>query len=219
MCNYIALMINLQKVTFRYNQAGEVFNFPDWSVEQGAHSLILGSSGSGKTTLLHILAGILTPQSGKVVIGKKNLTELKGAALDQYRGQNIGLVFQKPHLISTLSLQENLYLAQYLAGLKQDKKRVREVLEALAITHRKDALVTTLSQGEAQRASIARAVLNKPLVMLADEPTSSLDDENCQRVVSILQDQATRYQATLIIATHDQRVKDEIKNHLIVQQV
>lgn len=212
-------MISLQEVTFRYHQAGEVFNFPNWTIEQGEHSLILGSSGSGKTTLLHILAGILTPQSGKVIVGKKNLAELKGAALDQYRGRNIGLVFQKPHLISTLSLQENLYLAQYLAGLQQDRERVREVLETLAIFHRKDALVTTLSQGEAQRAAIARAVLNKPLVILADEPTSSLDDENCQRVVRILQDQASRYQATLIMATHDQRVKDEIKKHLIVQNV
>jgi putative ABC transport system ATP-binding protein len=212
-------MISLQGVTFRYDQAGEAFNFPDWTVEQGEHCLILGSSGSGKTTLLHILAGILKPQGGKVIVGKKNLADLKGAALDQYRGQHIGLVFQKPHLISTLSLQGNLSLAQYLAGLKQDKARVREVLETLAIFHRKDALVTTLSQGEAQRASIARAVLNKPLVILADEPTSSLDDENCHRVIQILQDQASRYQATLIIATHDQRVKDKIKKHLIVQNV
>lgn len=212
-------MISLQDVAFRYHQAGEAFHFSNWTVEQGEHCLILGSSGSGKTTLLHILAGILRPQSGKVMVGKKNIAELKDSALDQYRGQNIGLVFQKPHLISSLSLQENLFLAQYLAGLKQDKERVREVMETLAIYHRKDALVTTLSQGEAQRASIARAVLNKPLVILADEPTSSLDDENCHRVIRILQAQASRHQATLVIATHDQRVKDEIKKHLTVQAI
>lgn len=212
-------MIRLKDVIFHYNSASHPFQFPDWNVEQGEHCLILGSSGSGKTTLLHILAGILKPQQGKVFVGKENIAHLNGSGLDKYRGQNIGLVFQKPHLIHSLSLEKNLYLAQYLAGLQQDKARVQEVMESLAIAHRKHALVTTLSHGEAQRASIARAVLNKPQVILADEPSSSLDDENCYRVLQILQDQAYRHHATLIIATHDQRVKDAIQKHLTMKSI
>lgn len=209
-------MIHLAQLRFQYSSDSKVLTFPDWNVEQGEHALILGFSGSGKTTLLHLLAGLLTPKSGTLSVGKKDLATISGSKLDKYRGQNIGLVFQKPHLINALSLEKNLLLAQYMAGLKQDKKAVAKVIDTLGLTHRKDALIHTLSQGEAQRASIARAVLNNPLVILADEPTSSLDDDNCERVLHILQEQARRYQATLVIATHDQRVKDKIDKQYIM---
>jgi putative ABC transport system ATP-binding protein len=205
-----SIMISLQQVSFQYTPESETLQFRDWAVAQGEHALILGSSGSGKTTLLHLLAGLLRPKSGQLKVGNEDLARLSGTKLDKYRGKNIGLVFQKPHLITALSLEQNLLMAQYLAGLKQDKKRVQEVSDALGLSHRRKALVHTLSQGEAQRASIARAVLNNPLVILADEPTSSLDDENCGRVLDILQQQAKSYHATLVIATHDQRVKDVI---------
>jgi ABC-type lipoprotein export system ATPase subunit len=205
-------MIQLSQLTFQYTSQSDVLTFPDWEVAQGDHALILGSSGSGKTTLLHLLAGLLSPRNGQILVGDKNLADLQGSALDKYRGQNIGLVFQQPHLISALSLEQNLLLAQYMAGLPQDHQRVNEVIETLGLSHRKKALIHTLSQGEAQRASIARAVLNNPLVILADEPTSSLDDENCERVLNTLKQQANTYRATLVIATHDQRVKDVIDN-------
>lgn len=205
-------MIQLSQLTFQYTSQSDVLTFPDWEVAQGGHALILGSSGSGKTTLLHLLAGLLSPKSGRILVGDKNLADLQGSALDKYRGQNIGLVFQQPHLISALSLEQNLLLAQYMASLPEDHQRVDEVIETLGLSHRKKALIHTLSQGEAQRASIARAVLNNPLVILADEPTSSLDDENCERVLNTLEQQANTHQATLVIATHDQRVKDVIDN-------
>lgn len=205
-------MIQLANLTFQYTSDSELLSFADWHVAQGGHALILGSSGSGKTTLLHLLAGLLRPKSGKIIVGDQDLAKLQGSALDKYRGQNIGLVFQQPHLISALSLQQNLLLAQYMAGLPQDHQRVNEVIETLGLGHRRKALIHTLSQGEAQRASIARAVLNNPLVILADEPTSSLDDENCDRVLQTLQQQANSYRATLVIATHDQRVKDVVDN-------
>lgn len=209
-------MIHLAQLSFQYTPDSDELTFPDWKVQQGEHALILGSSGSGKTTLLHLLAGLLKPKSGQLSVGNQDLATLSGSALDKYRGQNIGLVFQKPHLINALSLEKNLLLAQYMAGLKQDKKRVAEVIDTLGLGHRKNALIHTLSQGEAQRASIARAVLNNPLVILADEPTSSLDDENCNKVLQILQDQAHNYRATLVIATHDQRVKDEIDKQYVM---
>lgn len=210
------IMIRFEQLTFQYTPKAELLTFPDWAVEQGEHALILGSSGSGKTTLLHLLAGLLKPKSGRLIVGQEDLSTISGSALDKYRGRNIGLVFQKPHLLNALSLQQNLLLAQYMAGLKQDKNRVNEVIEALSLDHRKHALVHTLSQGEAQRASIARAVLNNPLVILADEPTSSLDDENCDKVLEILQKQAQSYQATLVIATHDQRIKDVVDKQYIM---
>lgn len=210
-------MISIQQLTFQYHSDSDPIHFPDWEVPQGEQALIIGSSGSGKTTLLHLLAGLLTPQKGMIKVGEKDLARLASNALDKYRGQHIGLVFQKPHLLNSLSLEQNLLLAQYMAGLKQDHARVIEVIERLGLTHRKKALVTTLSLGEAQRASIARAVINDPSVILADEPTSSLDDENCEKVLSILQEQASTQHATLVIATHDQRVKDLIDKHYIMR--
>ncbi|MDF9798474.1 putative ABC transport system ATP-binding protein [Catalinimonas alkaloidigena] len=210
-------MISIQQLTFQYNAHSHPIHFPDWQVAQGEHALILGSSGSGKTTLLHLLAGLLKPSQGKIKVGEENLDRLQKTNLDKYRGRNIGLVFQKPHLLNSLSLEQNLLLAQYMAGLKQDRQRVNSVIETLGLAHRKKALVHTLSQGEAQRASIARSVLNTPKVILADEPTSSLDDENCEKVLSILREQAQAYQATLVIATHDKRVKDIINKHYIMR--
>ncbi|WPP50117.1 ABC transporter ATP-binding protein [Catalinimonas niigatensis] len=209
-------MIRLQQLSFQYLSTSQAIHFPDWKVEQGKHALILGSSGSGKTTLLHLLAGLLKPNHGEIMVGKENLAGLSSTQLDTYRGKNIGLVFQKPHLLNSLTLEQNLLLAQYMAGLKQDRKRVANVIAALGLAHRHKAMIHTLSQGEAQRASIARAVLNTPTVILADEPTSSLDDENCKKVLHILIEQSNAYQATLVIATHDKRVKDVIDTHYIM---
>ena len=200
-------MIDVSGVTFRYVAAAAALTFPDWQVAPGAHCLLLGNSGSGKTTLLHLLAGFLKPTTGRVVVGDQNLSTLSEAQLDRYRGRSIGLVFQRPHLIASLTVTQNLQLAQYLAGLPSQPDLIAETLATLQLTHRSHARPATLSQGEAQRAALARALLNRPRVILADEPTSSLDDDNCNRVLDLLRQQAERYEATLIIATHDQRLK------------
>lgn len=188
--------------------------YPDWEVAQGDHSLILGGSGCGKTTLLHLLAGLLRSQQGELVVAGTSLPSLGGAKLDSFRGKNIGLIFQKPHLINTLSVKDNLKLAQYLAHLPQDANRIEQVLSALDISGKANAKVYELSQGQQQRVAIARAVLNKPKVVMADEPTASLDDKNAFGVLDILEQQASDNQASLIIATHDQRIKDRIKTQL-----
>lgn len=206
-------MIKLSNLKFSYGPA-KTIAFPDWEAGQGSHSLILGGSGCGKTTLLHIMAGLKAVDTGTVVVAGQDLKQLKGHRLDVFRGGNIGLVFQKPHLLPVLTVGDNLLLAQYMAELKQDKSRIGEVLEALGLGDRWSAKMHELSQGEAQRVAIARAVLNKPQVVLADEPTASLDDANCDRVLDILEKQATLYNATLVIATHDQRVKERFANQL-----
>jgi len=164
------------------------------------------------------LGGLLKPKSGNLTIAETDIMQLKAAQLDHFRGKNIGLIFQKPHLINSLSILDNMYMAQYFAGLPKDKKRVEEVLEELNISHKIKASTFSLSQGEAQRVSIARAMLNQPKVILADEPTSALDDDNCFAVLRLIQDKAKQYNATLVMATHDQRVKDRIPLQLKLEK-
>ncbi len=206
-------MIRIDGLSFGYSDQ-KVLSIPHMEVKEAEHLLILGNSGSGKTTLLHILGGLLQPKEGKVVIGNTDLYSLSGHQRDKYRGQNIGLVFQKAHLISALSVGDNLLLAQYLSGTAQDKGRVYEVLEELNLGNKIDKKVRTLSQGEQQRVTIARALLNRPRLILADEPTASLDDDNAMKVIALLKNQADKYKASLLIATHDQRVKEQFKLQL-----
>ncbi|MFN7086901.1 MAG: ABC transporter ATP-binding protein [Burkholderiales bacterium] len=189
---------------------------PHWQVEQGAHWLVLGPSGSGKTTLLHILAGILRPTAGSVSIAGRDLGALAPAALDRFRGQHIGIVLQRLHLVASLSVADNLLLAQYLAGLPQDRARVREVLAGLDLADKAGAMPHELSHGQAQRVAVARAVVNRPQLLLADEPTSNLDDARCLQALDLLENQARACNATLVIATHDQRTRARIANHYVM---
>lgn len=206
-------MIAIENLSFFYSK-DKTLHFSDQTLAQGDHCLLTGISGSGKTTLMHLIAGFLKPQTGRVVVAANDLQSLSEKQRDRFRGANIGLVFQKPHLLTALTVKENLFLAQYLAKLPQDKQRVEQILAELNLTTRKNAAVWQLSQGEAQRVSIARALLNKPKVILADEPTSSLDDENCQKVFNLLAAQAQQYQATLLIATHDFRLKQIVSKQI-----
>lgn len=201
-------MIKIKGLHFGYTNH-KILSIPQLEVKDDEHLMILGNSGSGKTTMLHILGGLLAPNEGKVVIGQSDIYQLSSAQRDKYRGQNIGLIFQKPHLISALTVQDNLLLAQYLSGTAQDKGRVKEVLAELDISDKAHEKVKSLSQGQQQRVTIARALINRPRVILADEPTASLDDENAVRVMQMLKSNAARYSAALVIATHDQRVKEE----------
>jgi putative ABC transport system ATP-binding protein len=201
-------LIQLQNISHQYNQK-TVLQLEKFEAQAGEHWLLLGKSGCGKTTLLHILAGLLKPTAGKVQIENKELYTLKNAQIDKFRGQKIGIVFQKTHLIATLNVQQNLEMAQYMAGLPTNRKRILTVLEQLQLQHRLKHYPSQLSGGEAQRLAVARAVLNEPSLLLADEPTASLDDENAGKVIELLQTQAQQYKATLLIATHDQRVKEK----------
>lgn len=206
-------MLRTQSLHFTYDQQ-VYFDFPDISLDEGGNLLILGESGVGKTTLLHLIAGILKPKSGEIELMDTMLHELSSTELDRFRGSNIGLVFQRPHFVQALNLQENLELVQYLSGQEKDKKRILEVLESLGIDHKIKQKPQNMSQGEQQRAAIAVAVINSPRLLLADEPTSSLDDTNCHKVITLLKEQAEASNAQLIVITHDQRLKDQFKNTL-----
>lgn len=187
---------------------GTTLRFPDWKVARGGQWLLLGESGSGKTTLLHMLGGLLQPASGHIVVNGADLYALPARALDRFRGRHIGIVFQQPHLIRSMTVEENLLLAQSFAGMGKDIVRIREVLEALDLDHKRRAYPQELSQGQAQRVGIARALVNRPALLLADEPTSSLDNRNADAVIRLLSDLAASQGSTLIISTHDDRVKE-----------
>lgn len=208
-------MLKLEGVRHAYD-GSSVLSYPDWEVEEGGHAVILGTSGCGKTTLLHLIAGLMSPTEGILKVSGEAMSSMTQSALDSYRGKNIGIVFQKPHLVSALTVKENLVLAQYLGKCKRDTLRIDEVMNNLGIKELTDRKIHQISQGQAQRVSIARAVINSPKLLLADEPTASLDDENCEKVIELLKTQAENSKATLIIATHDQRVKGEFENRLML---
>jgi ABC-type lipoprotein export system ATPase subunit len=199
-------MLRLTGLHQRYG-AREVLALPHFEAAAGEHWLVLGASGRGKTTLLNLLAGLLRPSEGAVEIGGQSLGALGGAALDRWRGRNVGIVPQKLHLVSSLSVLQNLLLAPYLAGLPVDERRASDLLKSLSLEEKAKESPHQLSHGQAQRVAIARAVMNRPRLLLADEPTSNLDDVNCGLALSMLEEQARECGATLIVATHDQRAK------------
>ena len=208
-------MIESKNLSFSYMKDSSI-RFPDVKIQQGEHCLLLGQSGSGKTTLLHLLGGLLRNYSGSMQVLQQELSTLSESTLDHFRGKNIGFIFQKNHLISALTVEKNLLLAPYLAGEPASVERIESLLQRLGIENKKNASVTKISQGQAQRVAIARAVLNKPSIILADEPTSALDDKSCEQVINLLIEVASEHNASLIIATHDQRLKDKIKKQVLL---
>ncbi|MFZ9046993.1 MAG: ABC transporter ATP-binding protein, partial [Cyclobacteriaceae bacterium] len=167
-------MLRTRSLTFSYDE-NTSFDFPDLQLESGEKMLLFGESGVGKTTFLHLIAGLLRPNTGSVELKGTMISELPSSQLDRYRGENIGLVFQSPHFVQAINVLENLSLVQYLAKKPQDKKRSIAVLQSLGVADKKFKKPNQLSQGEQQRVSIAMAVINSPQLILADEPTASLD--------------------------------------------
>ena len=205
-------MIKTKDLAFNYdNQV--FFKFPNINLKSNEDLLIIGSSGIGKTTLLHLLAGLLNSNSGSIELFGKELNQLSSHQLDRFRKNNIGIVFQRPHFVNSLTVKENLQLAQYIAN-KKDNNRIENILKNLNIFDKCDKKTNQLSQGEKQRASIALAIVNSPKLILADEPTSSLDDINCDNVIKLLKKQATDFGAQLIVITHDSRLKKHFKNSI-----
>lgn len=210
-------MIRVKELWYTYNSEKKI-TFQDFTVNTGEQWLLLGESGCGKTTLLHLLGGLLKSQHGIVDVNETNITKLSESELDHFRGKHFGFIFQKNHLINALTVEKNLLMAPFLARLKQDKNRVAEVLEQLGLADKKRSRIQELSQGQSQRVAIARAILNKPSIILADEPTSALDDKNCDKVIELLLGVASQSKSTLIIATHDQRLKCRVTKQLTLFQ-
>ncbi len=202
-------MIRTRQLAYRYPK-GPTLVFPDVDVPQGGVLLLGGPSGSGKSTWLALAAGLVGATAGQIDVAGQPLGEggavLKNAALDAWRARTVGFLPQKLHLSAALSVHDNLAMAQWAAGKNQDEQRITEAMKTLGVhdlAHRRPA---QLSGGQAQRVALARAVLLQPQVILADEPTASLDDEAAAASLALLQTTASREGATLVIATHDARV-------------
>ena len=210
---YTISMIKTGNIRFSYNK-GTTFTFPDVMANAGETLLITGGSGKGKTTLLHLLGGLLRPQQGEVLIDSTNIVTLSDKGLDRFRGQYIGIILQQSYFVAALSVLENVALASWLATGKQAGDKAKQLLEQLGLSEHLHKLPSQLSIGQQQRVSIARALINSPKLLLADEPTSSLDDENAYIVADMLAALAKQFGTALVIVTHDQRLKDRFHNQI-----
>ncbi len=193
-----------------------VLNLAKFSVANGEHTLLSGKSGSGKTTLLYALSGLLKPLAGSIEIAGTEITNLSGSKLDKFRGENIGIVFQTLHMIAAVTVLDNILVAPFMGGKSLARVDAVALLKSLGIEDLANRKPSEISHGQAQRVAIARAAANSPKLLLADEPTSALDDESAEKVVKLLFEIAEKSGATLVVASHDGRIKKHFKKTLNV---
>lgn len=190
-----------------------IISLPALTLEKGAQLLLTGASGSGKSTILYIIAGLLQPDTGTILCRGEDLQGLTPLARDTWRAQFLGYVFQSFNLLEELSVAENLMTAGWLAG-RRDTQSLRQDAEAwlerVGLAAKKDNRPATLSLGEKQRVAVVRALYNKPQLVLADEPTASLDHPNGVRVLKLLQELCQVSQASLILSSHDEYIKTQL---------
>lgn len=196
---------------------GKSMRFPDLLLVKGETLLIHGPSGCGKTSLLHLLCGLITPTHGSVEILNQNIHNLSKFELDYFRGQHIGICLQKPIFIKSLSVLENLILARQLAGKNKDIKIVSSWLEKFNLLSLKNRKTFSLSLGEQQRLMFIRALVTEPDLILADEPTSSLDDVNAEMIAEVLMTSCRDQKTSLVVVSHDSRLKTKFSNQIILQ--
>ncbi len=207
-------MLKTQNLSYQYpNQKKLVFK--DIELSTANSLLITGESGKGKSTLLHLLSGFLKPREGSIIISKTEISKLKEPARDQFRGQHIGIVTQNQHFVESLSVYENIEFHGWLGKRKKvPKAGILNILNQMDILDLADELPGNLSVGQRQRAGIARALINKPKMILADEPTSNLDDKNTNKVANLLLESVQEANSSLVVVTHDKRLKPYFKNQI-----
>lgn len=194
---------NLTKIYGKGENKVEALKNINLSVNKGEFAAIVGASGSGKSTLLHLLGGLDRPTEGKVIIDGENIYDYKEDKLAIFRRRKIGFVFQFFNLIPVLDVEENIALPALLDNDKIDKKYLNEIIQLLGLENRRNHLPSELSGGQQQRVSIGRALLNKPSIIFADEPTGNLDSKNSKEVIELLKFTAKKYNQTLVLITHD----------------
>lgn len=209
-------MIETRSLRYQY-PGGPSLSFADVSVPQGATLLLRGDSGSGKSTWLALVAGLLTPTGGEAVVAGQALSQLSRAARDGWRARTLGFLPQKLHLSEALSVERNLALAFYASGVPQDHDAIQRALEQLGVGDLATRRPSQLSGGQAQRVALARSILMKPQVILADEPTASLDDQAAMTAIRLLETCAFQCDATLVIATHDRRVREALPGAMVYE--
>lgn len=196
---------DLKKDYHTHSERLSILNGVHFVTHPGEMTFIIGRSGSGKSTFLHMLAGLDQPTSGKIIFEGENITSMKERVLAKMRNQRMGFVFQFFHLLPELTLSENVMLPQMIAG-KRDKKWVKEILRRVRLLSRQDHYPSQLSGGEQQRAAIARALVNRPSLVLCDEPTGNLDAETSESILSLINDLNQDEGQSFLIVTHDESI-------------
>ena len=199
----------IENLKFQYDNH-KVFKDQNFTLNKGQKLLIHGPSGCGKTTLMNLMSGLLKSEFGNILFENKNLCKLSENQLDKLRAKNFGFIFQRLHLINYLNLEQNIQLA----NLTLTSSDMNSLVEELGLSEKKKSKIRELSLGEAQRVAIARAIANKPKVIFADEPTSALDDKNSEKVMKLLFAQTEKNNTTLIVSSHDTRIKNKFTNLL-----
>ena len=177
-----------------------------FSVPKGEYIAIVGESGSGKSTLLNMIGALDNPTSGKVLIDGKDIFSMKESELTIFRRRNIGFIFQAFNLIPELTVEQNIIFPVLLDYQKPDRQYLEELLEVLNLKHRRNHLPSQLSGGQQQRVAIGRALITRPSIILADEPTGNLDTQNSSEVIALLKNTSKRYAQTIIMITHNRRI-------------
>lgn len=197
---------NLCKVYGKGENQVTALDHVSLTIEKGEFTAIIGSSGSGKSTLLHSIGGVDVPTSGKVYLDGQDVYAQSNEKLAIFRRRQVGLIYQFHNLIPTLNVVENITLPILMDKRKVNKERLNDLLELLGLKDRKTHLPNQLSGGQQQRVSIGRALMNAPAVMLADEPTGSLDSRNGHEIINLLKLSNQKYRQTLIVVTHDENI-------------
>ncbi|MDU1411973.1 MAG: ABC transporter ATP-binding protein [Clostridium sp.] len=201
--------INLSGVYRQYNKGENIIyalNDVSLNIQGGEYVAIIGPSGSGKTTLLNIIGGIDKATKGEIIVNDTSITKLSSDKLAIFRRRNIGIVYQSYNLLPVLTARENILMPTWLDGKGLDMEYFNEIINTLGIKDRLEHYPSQLSGGQQQRVSIARALINKPSIILADEPTGNLDSENSKEIIELLRYSAKKFRQTLIIITHDLEV-------------
>jgi putative ABC transport system ATP-binding protein len=197
---------NLCKVYGKDENQVTALDHVSLTIEKGEFTVIIGSSGSGKSTLLHIIGGVDVPTSGKVYLDGQDVYAQSNDKLAIFRRRQVGLIYQFHNLIPTLDVVENITLPILMDKRKVNEERLNDLLEMLGMQDRKTHLPNQLSGGQQQRVSIGRALMNAPAVMLADEPTGSLDSRNGHEIIKLLKESNKKYGQTLLLVTHDENI-------------
>lgn len=188
-----------------------ILDVPEFHVAPGEQMVLTGRSGCGKTTLLHVIAGISRVDSGKVRIDDWEITLLSEAECDRFRAQRIGYVFQTFNLLPGFSALENVLLAMRFAGGRPDKARARKLLDRVGLSHRTSHRPAMMSVGEQQRVAVARALANRPKILLADEPTANVDSGNQQQVLDLIRETCGEEEVALVLVTHTPEVAEQFE--------
>ena len=204
------MLFNIKNLEYSFKKQKILSKKLSFKLNKSNHLLILGPSGCGKTTLLNLMAGLLRVSNGVIEFEGNDYSLLSNNEIDETRANNFGFIFQKLHLINHLNVEQNIILAKN----KNHSQNIYSLIEQLGLSKIKKQEIRNLSFGEAQRVAIARALINNPKVIFADEPTSALDDLNTKKVINLLFSNAIKNKSTLIVCTHDRRIKSKFSNIL-----